>query len=88
MPAWIKSGRFCQTFPPTRMESIHYPDQRGTENWFKAQCYHGDCGHETQLTHGENFQGILVGPILRKIEKATQEGFEKMNLALKEKAEK
>ena len=40
------------------------------------------------LTHGENFQGILTGPILRKIEKATIKAFERMNLALKEKAKK
>ena len=43
---------------------------------------------KTHLTHGENFHGILTGPILRKIEKSTVNGFERMNLALKEKAEK
>lgn len=43
--------------------------------------------NKTLLTHGENFQGILTRSILRKIEKSTRDGFERMNLALKEKAE-
>ena len=42
----------------------------------------------TKFIQGENFQGLLAGPILKKIKKATQTGFEKMNQALKEKTEK
>lgn len=42
---------------------------------------------KTRLTHGENFQGILVNPILKNIEKPTLEAFIQMNLALKAKAE-
>ncbi len=38
-----------------------------------------------QLNYVENFQEILTKLILRKIEKATLAGFERMNLALKKK---
>lgn len=41
----------------------------------------------TRLIHGENFRGILVGPIMKKIEAATVAGFRKMNESLKELAE-
>lgn len=44
-------------------------------------------GDKTSVSHGENFNGLLVGPILRRIGKSTQAAFEKMNQALKEKAE-
>ena len=42
---------------------------------------------KTQLTHGENFKGLLVKPILKNIEKPTLDAFRQMNLALKAKAE-
>ena len=42
----------------------------------------------TKLTHGENFQGVLVSMILKMIGKSTENGFKSMNQALKEKAEK
>ena len=42
---------------------------------------------QTRLIHEENFKGILVGLVLKMIGKATEEGFEKMNLALKEQCE-
>jgi hypothetical protein len=42
---------------------------------------------KTHLTQGENFSGLLAGAILSRIETATLAGFERMNLALKEKAE-
>jgi len=38
--------------------------------------------------HGESFTGLLTGPVLQKIGLSTQKAFEKMNLALKERAEK
>jgi hypothetical protein len=41
----------------------------------------------TRLVHGENFRGILAGPLLRMIGKQTREGFLKMNEALKERCE-
>lgn len=40
------------------------------------------------LEHGEKFKGLLVRLILSLIGKSTQENFEKMNLALKERVEK
>ena len=43
---------------------------------------------KTYLTHGENFRGLLVGPMLRQIEKETLAAFKRMNLALKSKVEK
>ncbi len=42
---------------------------------------------KTTLVHKENFSGILVPLIWKKIEPATQEGFILMNQALKERAE-
>ncbi|HAA17041.1 MAG TPA: SRPBCC domain-containing protein [Cytophagales bacterium] len=42
----------------------------------------------TRLVHGEVFRGMLVNPIMRKIGKATEEGFEAMNQALKDRLEK
>jgi hypothetical protein len=41
----------------------------------------------TRLVHGENFNGILVGFIMKKIGDATLDGFRKMNEALKQQAE-
>lgn len=40
-----------------------------------------------RFIHGESFKGILSGWILRKIGEKTLAGFEKMNLALKNRAE-
>jgi len=40
-----------------------------------------------KFEHGENFKGIFAGMILRRIGGQTLEGFNKMNQALKEKAE-
>ncbi len=42
---------------------------------------------KTRFIHGEIFKGFMVGIILRRIGKQTLDGFEKMNQALKEKAE-
>ena len=36
---------------------------------------------------GENFTGLLHKPIMNRIEKDTREGFEAMNVAMKEYAE-
>ena len=40
-----------------------------------------------RFTQGENYKGILSSIILKFIGKETQEGFEKMNFALKKLAE-
>jgi hypothetical protein len=42
---------------------------------------------KTRLIHVEIFKGILAGMLLRRLGAATLAGFEKMNQALKEKAE-
>lgn len=44
-----------------------------------------DDGH-TRFRHGENFSGLLVGPLRAKLA-ATESGFEAMNAALKAQAE-
>ena len=40
-----------------------------------------------RFEHGEIFKGVFAGMILSRIGEQTREGFEKMNLALKEKTE-
>ncbi|MEZ4888109.1 MAG: SRPBCC domain-containing protein [Chitinophagales bacterium] len=40
--------------------------------------------NQTRFVHGENFRGILSGLILNMIGEKTQQGFEKMNDALKQ----
>lgn len=42
---------------------------------------------ETRLRHGEFFSGPLSGLILKKIGQSTLQGFERMNQALKQRAE-
>lgn len=42
---------------------------------------------QTKLVHGEHFSGLLVGLFARSLEQGTLAGFEKMNLALKQRAE-
>ncbi|MFT5820902.1 MAG: hypothetical protein ACI8ZM_002150 [Crocinitomix sp.] len=41
----------------------------------------------TTFVHGEKFSGILVRMLKKKLDGETKEGFEKMNLALKEQVE-
>jgi hypothetical protein len=54
------------------------------EHYFQLQ----DLGaNRTRLIHGENFSGLLSGLIMRSIEQDTREGFERMNHALKQRAE-
>lgn len=43
--------------------------------------------NQVKLIHGENFSGILVGMILKMVGEATEQGFIKMNEALKARAE-
>ncbi len=44
------------------------------------------CG-QTELIHGEQFSGLLSGPIMRMIHAETVQGFELMNRALRERSE-
>lgn len=55
------------------------------EHYFELEAINE---HKTKLIHGEHFSGILSGLVLSMIEAATLQGFEQMNLALKERAEK
>jgi hypothetical protein len=42
----------------------------------------------TRFVHGEKFSGLLVGPFARRgMLEATRQGFDAMNMALKERAE-
>lgn len=43
---------------------------------------------KTRFIHGEKFSGILVAPLLKMIAAKTEKGFERMNLALKQRCEK
>lgn len=43
--------------------------------------------HQTLFIHRENFSGILVKMLLKKVGKETEEGFKKMNEALKQRVE-
>jgi len=43
---------------------------------------------QTEFIQGEQFSGIMTGPILKMIEASTLTGFEAMNAALKKQAEK
>lgn len=42
---------------------------------------------QTKLVHGEHFSGLLVGLFSRSLDHGTLAGFEKMNLALKQRSE-
>ncbi len=55
------------------------------EHYFQLEGIHPQ---QTHLIHGENFKGILVGMVFKMIGKATEEGFNKMNHALKEQCER
>lgn len=55
------------------------------EHYFKVSSV--DEG-KTKLIHGENFSGLLVGPILKAVKEDTVKGFHQMNAALKSMAEK
>ncbi|MDN4164356.1 SRPBCC domain-containing protein [Cytophagales bacterium LB-30] len=44
--------------------------------------------NETVLEHSEEFRGILIPFFRKNLEKNTQEGFEAMNQALKQRAER
>ncbi len=41
----------------------------------------------TRLVHRERFSGLLVGPVLRRVGAATEEGFKAMNEALRARCE-
>ncbi len=50
------------------------------EHYFKLEAIDN---HKVKFIHGENFTGILAGPILKIIQTDTKNGFEAMNQAFK-----
>lgn len=54
------------------------------EHYFKLEP---NANGSTTLIHGENFTGLLTGPIMKMIEKDTRGGFLAMNEALKNRVE-
>lgn len=74
----IPNEKFCWRgilFTAGIFEGTHYISLEDTEEG------------NTRLIHGETFKGIFAGMILRRVGENTLSGFEKMNQALKEKAE-
>lgn len=54
------------------------------EHYFKLRPLKGG---QTELIHGEQFSGLLAGPIMRMIHSETVQGFELMNRALRARVE-
>ena len=54
------------------------------EHYFKLLSL---SGQQTELVHGEQFRGVLSPLVLKLISADTQQGFEAMNKALKQKVE-
>lgn len=92
----MKNGDKNMTFRPVilQVKEMEYFEWLGSL-WFKGlfdgkHYFRVEKRGENQikLTHGENFSGLLSKVILKKIGKQTEDNFVKMNLALKELAEK
>ena len=88
-------GRKPQTFRPVVL--VHEPEKEfrwlgsmfvkglfDGEHYFLLEAVGND---KTRFIHGEYFSGMLVGMIMKMIAKETVEGFERMNEALKKRAE-
>lgn len=92
----MKNGEKVMIFKPKvlRVEPNQYFDWLG-HLWFRG-LFSGHHYFEIQeihqnqiiLIHGENFSGILSGLILKKIGAQTRQNFVKMNMALKDLAER
>lgn len=92
----MKNGKGTMVFKPVvlTVKQNEYFDWLGSlfikglfdgHHYFKLE----DLGNgQTRLTQGENFSGILAGLLLISIGKQTRKGFEKMNEAVKERAER
>jgi hypothetical protein len=91
----INNGGRKMTFHPKilRSEPYRYFDWLGSflvKGIFDGHHYFriDDLGDGmVRLTQGENFSGMLSGIILKSIESNTLRGFERMNEALKQRAE-
>jgi hypothetical protein len=86
------AGQSPQVFKPIVLKVDHEKEFRWKGKLFISGLFDGEHyfllekfdEQSTRLIHGENFTGLLVRPILGMIGTKTQEGFERMNLGLKE----
>ena len=91
----LLDGQKPQVFTPVLLEVKENNVLRWEGNLFFKGLLDGEHylklkaidANQTELIHGENFRGILVGLIMRMIKDATQKGFETMNQALKKRTE-
>lgn len=87
-------GGSAMTFTPTilvcdRNKELRWLGKLGIKGIFDGEHYFllepaGE--NQTRFIHGERFSGLLI-PFMRNVLAGTQQGFELMNKALKEKAE-
>lgn len=88
-------GQKPQTFKPSILVVDNEKEFRWKGHLFVKGIFDGEHyflleqlnEQEVRLTQGENFSGFLSNLILKMIEEKTISGFEKMNMALKERAE-
>lgn len=89
-------GQKPQEFQPKILELIPERSFRWLGHLFVKGLFDGEhffkleqvAENETRFIHGERFSGLLSGLILNLIEGKTIAGFEKMNAALKQEAER
>lgn len=88
-------GKKEQIFQPTIIKLEHEREFRWLghllvkglfdgEHYFKLEQIRKG---STRFNHGERFTGLFVGPLMRLIGAETQQGFEAMNQALKQRVE-
>ena len=88
-------GQKPQVFKPTVLEVIPQKILRWEGHLFIKGLFDGEHyfqleaigQQQTKLIHGENFRGILSTLVLKMVDSATEDGFNKMNKALKEQCE-
>ena len=87
-------GGSAMTFTPTilvcdRNKELRWLGKLGIKGIFDGEHYfllQSTGENQTRFVQGERFSGLLI-PFMGRIFAATQQGFEQMNQALKEKAE-
>ena len=88
-------GQNAMTIKPTILDVQEEKEFRWLGHLFIRGLFDGEhyfqlevlSPKQTKLIHGENFNGILVGLLMKMIGESTLAGFEAMNKALKERAE-
>lgn len=88
-------GQKPQVFKPTVLAVEQEKELRWEGNLLVKGIFDGEhyfqlekiSTNQTRLIHGENFNGILSGLLLKMIGEATENGFTKMNQALKAQCE-